>query len=698
MLEKGERVGLCAAGGLAVMLLALTLFMPGRGLFSGSASSHAEEINKLSGALAQKQANARPGAQHLPGEIKEVVDSYKPNTVDPTKYPTQVAFFAGQLRDKKRQMPVIFKAEEFQTAVVRAQLPALQFVPEDGKITKVWVLKSGVGHEAGAPGITMPANIGGNLQNLLKGGMGMGMGGPPGGMGGMGGDGRAAGGVGQHLRQAFQRGKQVYQPEEAKIEVVTLAAAQGRTPATHVLPLRMAIIEASFPYKQQVEEFRQKLRLETHGAVLSELVRGDKGQTLNSFQFAGLDVERMVLNPDGSDGKWEPLDLSANYNPLVIQTYRQFEPEKEELTPILQVSKRLFMRIPRQFKKGRYPDLESKLQTIQDTIKKLKSLDKKDVETASKLVDKGFDPFDVGAPAEGANQPTTPMEHPMGGDMGNPYGNIAGTATLKETPIDYCLIRFLDVSVEGGKAYKYRFKVKMVNPNYSPEPTKRKDTYVQFAREKILKSDWSVVPHVVAVPSDQRIYTVDQKNLDPRYPSLYSPNSNQVVFQIHRWVDFYRSPGASNDQAVGDWLAAPRFFVDRGEFVRAPSYRVQVPIKNIYHVKPELDTIPGPRPKSRTTWIPVSFGDDSILVDFEGGVASYFRSENVNESTRTTRIDDKVTTESLIMRSDGKLIAHNTVTDKDDPVRVKRYKDVVERIKAVKKGEKDDDPNPFGTN
>jgi hypothetical protein len=39
---------------------------------------------------------------------------------------------------------------------------------------------------------------------------------------------------------------------------------------------RMGIIAASFPYKKQVEEFKQQLRLATHGDVLTEKVRGGK--------------------------------------------------------------------------------------------------------------------------------------------------------------------------------------------------------------------------------------------------------------------------------------------------------------------------------------------------------------------------------------------------------------------------------------
>lgn len=686
LLEKGERVGLCVAGGLALLLLILTLFMPGKGLFSGTAGGHAEELNKLSGGLAQKQANAQPGPQHLPGEVKEVIDAYRVKPVDATKYPSLVAFFSAVPKDSKRQVPEILKPVEFATAVVRAQLPALEFItdPDTGKIIKVWVVKADVagGGAGGGPGGMMasPANIGKGLGGLVGGGggsrppMGQGIG-------------------GQFKPEAGKSG-------ELPIMEIPIGEAEGRTPATRVLPLRMAIVEASFPYKQQVEEFRQKLRLETHGAVLTEMVKGDKGRTVNSFKFLGLVIERMTLNPDGSAGKWEPQDIRASYNPLVVQTYKQFEKEDPRLEPILKVSRPgLVLKIPRQYKLGKYPKLETQLKTIQSTMEKLQKLDQKAVTVASNLTRTDFNPFEDDTPPQ-ATDPTTPMSPPTGTDPANLYGSIAGESTLKETPIDYCLIRFLDVKVEAGKSYKYRFKVKMMNPNYAPKPAERKDTYPQFARDKELLSDWAYVPQTVTVPRDQFLYAVDQKNVAPKIRSQYTPNSNQAVFQIHRWVDYYRpSKDAKRNRAVGDWLIAPRIFVERGEFVRpTDAFRTLVPIKDLEHLKPELDSMPSVRDERMRHWMKVPFGDESILIDFEGGQTIYTRTEAMGDAPpKVTRIEATNTAkEVLVMRPDGKLIAHNTITDANDPVRKTRYDAVKKRVEEVLKGDKGDEDSPFG--
>src|SRR5438552_1169711 len=60
LLEKGERVGLYAAGGIAFLIIVLSLFLPGRGILSPSPKKSAEEIK---GAAQQKKtlvASAAP--------------------------------------------------------------------------------------------------------------------------------------------------------------------------------------------------------------------------------------------------------------------------------------------------------------------------------------------------------------------------------------------------------------------------------------------------------------------------------------------------------------------------------------------------------------------------------------------------------------------------------------------------------------
>ena len=62
---------------------------------------------------------------------------------------------------------------------------------------------------------------------------------------------------------------------------------------------------------------------------------------------------------------------------------------------------------------------------------------------------------------------------------------------------------------------RYRMKVRMANPNYSPKPEERKDTYPQFAKAKELESEWVEVPQTLVVPPDSMVYAADQRIVEP---------------------------------------------------------------------------------------------------------------------------------------------------------------------------------------
>src|SRR5262249_37195072 len=138
--------------------------------------------------------------------------------------------------------------------------------------------------------------------------------------------------------------------------------------ATKVQPWRMAVIEGSFPYKKQVEEFKKALRLNSANAVFGERVRelvkvGDKESTQNlpGFRFRGMEVQRMTLTPDGRETVWDTQDdegrwqSDEEYKRAVILTGKKFAGEHKEFADdnadakfLASVSKGLVMKFPAQ--------------------------------------------------------------------------------------------------------------------------------------------------------------------------------------------------------------------------------------------------------------------------------------------------------------------------------------------------------------
>src|SRR5262249_34846073 len=151
-------------------------------------------------------------------------------------------------------------------------------------------------------------------------------------------------------------------------------------------------------------------------------------------------------------------------------------------------------------------------------------------------------------------------------------------------------------------------------------------------------------------------------------------------------VDSYLAqPGNEKSRrAVGEWLVAARILVERGEFVRDLDYRVPVPVKSLDASAHELDTNPRPRLREDKHLMPVAFGDESILVDFEGGLVTHTREIRDGETIRKESLRDECAVELLIMRPDGKMIAHNTVHDGKNEERILHSQAFLERIDKLR--------------
>jgi hypothetical protein len=251
-----------------------------------------------------------------------------------------------------------------------------------------------------------------------------------------------------------------------------LAPALNVRPAEQVVPVRMALIAASFPFKAQVEEFRTKLRLRSAAAVLEE--RGPDG--LPTFRFLGVRVERREL---GADGKaltpWAELDVGAAYKPYLLRSGKRFEPEEPPdlervIFPGLVMPKLLA------FRRHQYPAVEAGLKTL-----------RKSWEQAPEPKPGVPPPADPFAPAAaevrpGIAKPRPEPVPPAAAKPRKPAPPKAPPAPVAAAALvpDYCLVRVIDVTVEPGKVYQYRLRVRMANPNFG-----RKDVAApELARDR----------------------------------------------------------------------------------------------------------------------------------------------------------------------------------------------------------------------
>jgi hypothetical protein len=441
----------------------------------------------------------------------------------------------------------------------------------------------------------------------------------------------------------------------AWIDINDVAKAQGR-PAEMVRPLRAAMVAASFPYRLQLEEFRRHLRLKTAAEVLNEVNPSDRDKWWNpppaSLGFLGVELQRRELNARGvpiptdedrgnkKEVGWQPILLedrknergevvrASEYVEYLLPCGGRTEPEDDPRLESILFPGLVMSRLPL-FRARQYPRVEAELPRITATLDKIE----KAKEQLPQL------PFVLRA----ADRTIIP---------------------------DYCLVRVLDVTIEPGKTYQYRLRIKMANPNYKRTDVARK----QFAEDPVLWSDWYEAPQKAAVPPVMIYYAVDQKALDnPKDPPTLE--RGQMALQIHRWL-MYLDPRERAEHAVGEWVVAERLLVKRGEYV-GRTVRADVPVWNYEKEKFVLVE------SSRTPGSAVRFGyaiNDAVLVDFKGGEATH---EGTREKGKTT-FREMAPVEALLFTHEGKLIDLDAAVDADDGQRRKRLDDYRKRVAELR--------------
>ena len=749
--DHGERIGLGVAGAIT-LLMVLGLLMSGVGYMSHSAGANAEDLNKAADGVENGLRSNQPTDADKPGDPHDKLVAFNFNIIDPNAakgYAVADLFDPIKASQAGRGMPALYQPTESQVALVRMQLPTLMFTND---LESVFTLKNA---PTTAPGGPMP---GGSMPNtaavgsMLNGGA----------RGGYNPQAAFMGKGAQGIRARLLRNKNETQEKEEKdfdTEWVRVSSLGDKSAAVkfaeQAYPLRVAEIVASFPYKDQLREFREKLRLPSDEAVTSEmsLEEGKDGQKQKAFRFLGVTIQRRQLDaagkPVGDKDGWATLDLDGTYKPLVIANGKRFEEEDARLKPVifpgLVMKKLVTLGDRRTPPLDEYPKVEEKLKTLKDTLDALEKKPDAVISRPALTNDPGSIFEDQSGPPNGPNGTGPGFPPPPGGSF-PPGGSTPATRPGNLTPAtppggairpsygpdglkpgqelavpDACLIRLFDVNVEPGKTYEYRMQVRMANPNYHRTES-ASQTYADAT--ELPTNSWYVLPQKLTVPNDLYYYAVDQKELDAKAPKepaepgkekekeLKLPalpvQPNQTVLQIHRWVDYLHPKSRAADLAVGDWVIAERAVVTRGEPI-GPQ-RVEVPYWRTTQDRFTMATDVPPPPAGRAAKLPPSVdvpfvpeNEAPVVVDFRGGDVTYKRTHPKTDdpaaaTDQPPAIQDKAPLEVLLITPDGKLLAHDSANDIPDQQRVERLQKVRDWIKNVKnsKAAGQDNTNPLG--
>jgi hypothetical protein len=715
LLEKGERVGLGIALTLMVLILIFSLFMPSKGFFSGSPAAKAkvlaEGTTKLDNAL--KSPTNVPKGDDLPQDTKDRLIKLDTTPLGPGNYATLGFFEPAKQESPARRPPKIYNMVEDAVAVKSVLIDTYLF---NSDFSTVVVLRESGNNAAASAG-------GNNPFQKMYGNKGKGNTPPGASPQGMSKEmqrtqNRIFNPNGSNNLQGLGGGETEYTPKPLPVSKWNPQELTARQPR----PLRVAVIGGSFPYKAQLEEFKQKLRLSDINAVLNEPL-SEKDKESKAFEFLGVEVQRREIDAAGNKGEWQDLQLAQAYQLWLKHTFWPLQPEDPKINlvkfdglvaPLLRVfhpDKKVdptmrtpgMMRVPGMPQPAGargaeaegpdvskdYPDIVAKLPLIQDTLDKLSDVQVSRIAAPKSKTDfSEFNPF-------------KPYEPPAD-DAATRNGNQSTTPSTDQdlTIPEYALVRLVDVDLAPGKNYQYRVRIRMVNPNYqhedvaSPEYKKAKD---------LTSKDWYEIKQIARVPPELMYYVVDEKQIasqqeqkeitkkgNPSAQSrLWSANkpsgSDPIVFQFHRWVESTPLNKDKDIVPVGDWAIADRVFVSRGEYV-GRKVRVDLPIwkysQNAYVLPIEEQKKRNAYDRRTFTGLDVDFGfdnsptEDTILVDFEGG----------RVFSQSPKMDDTCRTEVLMLSPDGKLLARNSAKDTEDEERVNTRKKVFERIENIRQG------------
>jgi hypothetical protein len=454
----------------------------------------------------------------------------------------------------------------------------------------------------------------------------------------------------------------------------------GRRLAITIWPQKMVVLQASFPYRAQLEMFRKALRYQK----VEDLYTHPDDMPV----FYGVDVQRRAYGPKGEQLEdWQTIELAVNSQDLrAVKLY--YNEDSADLKRVeLHEDNMLVMPLPHELT-GKYPDM--KLKTIKDAIEKMKKADPKNTAPpAPKTRFQGeSNPFkrDEG-PSAGLYNPggeggMMGSFFPGGGAKpGGKKGNeTAPAAPEKYEPPDFIYVRAYDAEIRDGLTYEYRIRVKVKNPNYGKTDQVSKKSDAENEELPPLEEQWFVIPQKVKVPRAWDFYVIDppvkQPNTIKPLP-IPSRDKGEAVVQFQEWKERVYVNGV--EEPVGDWVQS-ELIATRGQFVYGMAFApvpIWSPTENAFVLReiPGEKTPKGKDPRRGVELYPVR-PKTLLAVDVAGGKPPSLAAKvppNVGQPTnRAGLVDDQSAVEALFLLPDGTMEVHSSARDKADADRKER--------------------------
>jgi hypothetical protein len=740
LIEKGEKLGLGIAGGVALLLVGLGAMTYMDSAFDPEKKK--EELSRKTAEIQRKIADPNAKPDPLDASYSEKFEFDKVQALG------LKAFFFDPFAqpDNKRYNPTVVKVKSIQADAISAKIPAYDIIesPKDIRIgvkipratggkTKDVDLKSVLNplqkqrfgrYGSGSTNQTPPATGPGGPGGMTGGPSG------PGGPGGPGGRGSGTGSVdgggfgSPGGMEGLGGGPGGFDTQGQRMDITYVRVDDekglaGKQLAMTLYTSRMVVVQAALPYREQLDQIRASMKIST----MSEFLTRPESMPV----FKGINVQRREIGPDGSEGNWIDLKFEESYRPIFMRKISDLEDDIDLNYVKLHPANRLVMPLPT-ILNTRYPGV--KLPELTAEIEKRKALnapppaaaqDNKFKGQGDIFNPQGFDRRQGGGFGDldgegslgglgntlGSGRGMGPgaMGGPMGpglggpgfgGPMGGPMGEGSGgnlMTNAKIDPLEYVLIRIVDADpfIQPGRKYQYRFQLKMENPNFGkPDLVSVKSD----AEKQVLVGDWGDAGPTVTVPGENFIYSVEPMMPDPKDSKKMIPmplKDGQAMLQIQRWqeqvrVDNYKEP-------FGDWLVVDTV-VTRGarvggrQLVNLPLWSSEL---NNFVLRELKDDKGANKGKDARKGVILNLTrTDLFVVDTEGGRQSY-------TNTRNKRIDDECTQEILLFSEEtGAMRVLSSSVDQEVIDRKRREEEFKTWVTDVEKNTRKGPTSPDG--
>jgi hypothetical protein len=429
--------------------------------------------------------------------------------------------------------------------------------------------------------------------------------------------------------------------------------------AQDLYPVRMVVVSGSFPLREQLHEFRRKLKKRSLSELSAMVSSGDA-----IWGFRAPEIERQTLTPDGKEiTGWEPYNQKIEEElKIYLARAAQPEPEDERMLKLEGMINRglVFARPP--LARGGYP--MPQLPNLMASIAKIEERSKADSGKhqlsfkSQQLLQQGIDVSNPISPI-GTGDDATEKEKEAQVPEKQKEGETQAIEGDDLSVPEYALIRIVDATVEPGYVYRYRIKIRMANPNFG----KHNLAYPALGKDEVISAAEFEMTPKVSVPNDTDWYAIDDK-----------PNKDKMMLQLHHWVDyvFTNTDDPNSRTAIGDWTILEKVDGHRGEYIghwasaKLPAWKVE---------KERFELAVNTRTQSKN--IAVDFAartsksrDPALLLDYSGGKGIPIQPGQ----TGPKKVTEDLPVEALVLTPEGKLVVRRQQQDMENPARRDRLK------------------------